>query len=71
VVVDYAEHAVTSGTDAAAAAYVRLSVDGQRVSGTALDHDTVTASLMAVIAALNRAAPAPTCAQENPIAASG
>jgi len=37
-----------------AAAYVRLNVDGQRVSGVALDHDAVGASLMAVMAALNR-----------------
>jgi len=56
VVVDYAEHAVGSGTDAEAAAYVQLNIDGRRVSGAALDHDTVSASLMAVIAALNRTA---------------
>ena len=54
VVTDYSEHAVGSGTDAEAAAYVRLNVDGQRVSGVALDHDAVGASLMAVMAALNR-----------------
>ena len=56
VVVDYAEHALGSSTDAEAAAYVQINIDGRRVSGAALDHDTVTASLMAVIAALNRAA---------------
>ncbi|MCW8957503.1 MAG: 2-isopropylmalate synthase [Gammaproteobacteria bacterium] len=56
VVVDYAEHAIGEGTDAEAAAYVQLNIDGQRVSGAALDHDTVSASLMAVMAALNRAA---------------
>ena len=55
VVVDYAEHAVGEGTDAEAAAYVQLNIDGKRVSGAALDHDTVSASLMAVMAALNRA----------------
>ena len=54
-VVDYSEHAVGEGTDAEAAAYVQLSLDGRRVGGAALDHDTVSASLMAVIAALNRA----------------
>lgn len=54
VVVDYSEHAVGEGTDAEAAAYVQLNIDGKRVSGAALDHDTVSASLMAVIAALNR-----------------
>jgi 2-isopropylmalate synthase len=57
VVVDYSEHAVGPGTDAEAAAYVRLKVDGRRVCGAALDQDTVTASLMAVMAALNRALP--------------
>jgi 2-isopropylmalate synthase len=56
VVVDYAEHAIGAGTDAEAAAYVQLNIDGRRVSGAALNHDTVSASLMAVIAALNRAA---------------
>jgi 2-isopropylmalate synthase len=43
-------------TAAEAAAYVQLNIDGRRVSGAALDHDTVSASLLAVIAALNRAA---------------
>jgi 2-isopropylmalate synthase len=56
VVVDYAEHAIGAGTDAEAAAYVQINIDGRRVSGAALNHDTVSASLMAVIAALNRAA---------------
>ena len=55
VVVDYAEHAIGEGTDAEAAAYVQLNIDGKRVSGAALDHDTVSASLMAAMAALNRA----------------
>jgi len=55
-VVDYAEHAVGGGTDAEAAAYVQLNVDGQRISGAAFDRDTVSASLNAVLSALNRAA---------------
>jgi 2-isopropylmalate synthase len=55
VVVDYNEHAIGPGTGAEAAAYVRLDIDGQRVSGAALDKDSVNASLMAVMAALNRA----------------
>jgi 2-isopropylmalate synthase len=54
-VVDYSEHAIGSGTDAEAAAYVQLNVDGQRISGAALDRDTVSASLKAVLSALNRA----------------
>jgi 2-isopropylmalate synthase len=54
-VVDYAEHALTEGTDAEAVAYVQLNVDGQRVTGASLDRDTVSASLKAVLSALNRA----------------
>jgi 2-isopropylmalate synthase len=54
-VVDYSEHAVGEGTDAEAVAYVRLDVDGTRVAGAALDRDTLSASLRAVISGLNRA----------------
>ena len=50
--VDYNEHAIC--TDAEAIAYVQLNVDGQRVSDVALDHDTLSASLKAVLSALNR-----------------
>ena len=53
-VVDYSEHAVGAGTGAEAVAYVQLNVDGQRVTGAAFDHDTVSASLKAVLSALNR-----------------
>ncbi len=54
-VVDYSEHALGEGTDAEAAAYVLLNVDGRRVSGAALDHDTLSAPMKAVLSALNRA----------------
>jgi 2-isopropylmalate synthase len=54
-VVDYSEHAIGAGTDAEAIAYVQLNIDGQRYSGAAFDHDTVSASLNAVLSALNRA----------------
>jgi 2-isopropylmalate synthase len=53
-VVDYAEHAIGEGTGAEAACYVQLNINGQRISGAALDHDTVAASLKAVISAINR-----------------
>jgi 2-isopropylmalate synthase len=53
-VVDYNEHAIGSGTNAEAVAYVQLNINGQRVSGVAFDHDTVSASLKAVISSLNR-----------------
>jgi 2-isopropylmalate synthase len=55
-VVDYAEHAIGEGTDAEAAAYVQLNVDGRRITGAAVDRDTVSASLRAVLSALNRLA---------------
>lgn len=55
-VIDYSEHAVEEGTNAEAAAYVQLEVDGKRISGAALDRDTVSASLKAVISALNSCA---------------
>jgi 2-isopropylmalate synthase len=54
-IVDYTEHAIGAGTNAEAAAYVQLNVDGQRSSGAALDHDTVSASLKAVLAAYDNA----------------
>lgn len=54
-VVDYSEHAIGEGTGAEAAAYVQLSLDGVRVSGASTDHDTLSASLKAVLSAINRA----------------
>ncbi|WP_462322583.1 alpha-isopropylmalate synthase regulatory domain-containing protein, partial [Halochromatium sp.] len=53
-VLDYREHAIGAGTDAEAAAYVQLQRHGQPVAGVAIDRDTVSASLKAVISALNR-----------------
>jgi 2-isopropylmalate synthase len=53
-VLDYAEHALSSGGDAIAAAYVECAVDGQVVWGVGLDPNIVTASLKAVISATNR-----------------
>ncbi|MBK1730451.1 2-isopropylmalate synthase [Thiococcus pfennigii] len=57
-VVDYREQAIGEGTDAEAAAYVLLNVDGQRVAGAAIDQDTVSASVKAVFSAINRVAAA-------------
>lgn len=53
-VVDYTEHAMAEGTDAEAVAYVQLNIDGQRTIGAAFDHDTISASLKAVLSAVNR-----------------
>ncbi|HEY0634098.1 MAG TPA: alpha-isopropylmalate synthase regulatory domain-containing protein, partial [Gammaproteobacteria bacterium] len=54
-VVDYSEHALSEGTGAEAVSYVQLNIDGVRCGGAAFDHDTVSASLKALLSALNRA----------------
>ena len=54
-VLDYAEHALSSGGDAIAAAYVECAVGGQILWGVGLDPNIVTASLKAVTSAVNRA----------------
>jgi 2-isopropylmalate synthase len=54
-VLDYAEHALSSGGDAIAAAYVECAVGGKLLWGVGLDPNIVTASLKAVISAVNRA----------------
>lgn len=53
-VIDYTEHALTEGSNAQAAAYFQINVDGQRVVGMGLDSDTLSASLNALISAINR-----------------
>jgi 2-isopropylmalate synthase len=54
-VLDYAEHALTSGGDAEAAAYLEIEI-GERVFwGVGVSESIVGASLRAVISALNRA----------------
>ena len=54
-VLDYHEHALSSGGDAIAAAYVECAVGDQVLWGVGLDPNIVTASLKAVISAVNRA----------------
>jgi 2-isopropylmalate synthase len=53
-VLDYAEHALSSGGDAKAAAYVECAVGGSVVWGVGVDPNIVTASLKAVLSAANR-----------------
>jgi 2-isopropylmalate synthase len=55
-VLDYAEHALSEGGDAQAAAYVECAVDGRVVWGVGIDGNTVRASLKAIISAVNRTA---------------
>ncbi len=54
-VLDYHEHALSSGGDAIAAAYVECAVGDQVLWGVGLDPNIVTASLKAVVSAVNRA----------------
>jgi 2-isopropylmalate synthase len=54
-VLDYHEHAMSSGGDAQAAAYVECQVNGTAVWGVGLDPNIVTASIKAVTSAVNRA----------------
>jgi 2-isopropylmalate synthase len=54
-VLDYTEHALSAGSDAQAAAYVECEVGGQTRWGVGVDTNTVTASLRAVLSAVNRA----------------
>jgi 2-isopropylmalate synthase len=53
---DYSEHAMSSGGDARAAAYVEAEIGGRVLWGVGVDSNIVTASLKAVISAVNRAA---------------
>jgi 2-isopropylmalate synthase len=55
-VLDYAEHALSSGGDAVAAAYVECAVGDSVIWGVGIDANIVTASLRAVTSAANRAA---------------
>ena len=54
-VLDYAEHAMSAGGDARAAAYLECAVGDQILWGVGVDPNIVTASLKAVISAVNRA----------------
>jgi len=54
-VLDYSEHALSQGGDASAAAYVECDVDGQVLWGVGIDPSITTASLKAIISAVNRA----------------
>jgi 2-isopropylmalate synthase len=52
---DYVEHTLSAGGDAYAAAYVELRVNGKTLWGVGIDADISTASLKAVVSAVNRA----------------
>jgi 2-isopropylmalate synthase len=52
---DYVEHTMAQGGDAHAAAYVELEVNGRNLWGVGIDPDISTASLKAIVSAVNRA----------------
>jgi 2-isopropylmalate synthase len=51
---DYHQHAISSGSDASAVAYVEISKNGSTSWGVGINSNTVIASLEAVISGLNR-----------------
>ncbi|WP_344104168.1 2-isopropylmalate synthase [Myceligenerans crystallogenes] len=54
-VLDYTEHALAEGGDAAAAAYVECQVGDDVLWGVGIDPSITTASLKAIVSAVNRA----------------
>ncbi|MDR0944717.1 MAG: 2-isopropylmalate synthase [Bifidobacteriaceae bacterium] len=54
-VLDYAEHALSEGSDATAVAYTECEIDGQTLWGVGIDPSITTASLKAILSAINRA----------------
>lgn len=55
-IMDYNEHAISAGTNAKAAAYIELRVNGERaIHGVGIDENITTASFRALFSALNRA----------------
>jgi 2-isopropylmalate synthase len=55
-VLDYAEHALTAGRDAEAAAYLEIEIGDRVLWGVGISSSIVRASVSGVISALNRAA---------------
>ena len=53
-VLDYTEHALSAGSDAQAAAYVEVEIDGGTLWGVGVEADTTGASMRAVLSAVNR-----------------
>jgi 2-isopropylmalate synthase len=54
-IINYAEHAIGAGTNAKAAAYIELRVNGERaLHGVGIDENLTTASFRALFSALNR-----------------
>ncbi|MBM7368359.1 2-isopropylmalate synthase [Gordonia hydrophobica] len=63
-VLDYYEHAMTAGDDAEAASYVEAEINGETVWGVGIAASITTASLRAVVSAVNRAYRTPVVVEE-------
>ena len=53
-VLDYHEHAMSSGGDATAAAYLECELGDEILWGVGIDPSIVTSSLKAIVSAVNR-----------------
>ncbi|WP_163576952.1 2-isopropylmalate synthase [Halomonas faecis] len=53
-IIDYHEHSRGQGADAEAVAYVEVRIDGEAVFGAGIDESITTASMNAVMSAINR-----------------
>jgi len=51
---EYCEHALQEGSDAEAASYIQVNINGQRFYGVSIHEDIVTASLNALLSATNQ-----------------
>jgi 2-isopropylmalate synthase len=66
-VLDYHEHAIGSGADARAVAYVELRIADRTLFGVGIDRNIVTASLNAVVSGWRRAQAGATAAQPTTV----
>ncbi|HBA32928.1 MAG TPA: 2-isopropylmalate synthase, partial [Gammaproteobacteria bacterium] len=53
-VLEYSEHALSGGAEATAVAYVQAKCQDQRYCGVAMSEDILSASLNAVLSAVNQ-----------------
>mgnify|MGYP003142112016 FL=1 len=55
-IMDYHEHSIGAGSNAKAAAYIEVRLDGERpLHGIGIDENITTASIRALFSAMNRA----------------
>jgi 2-isopropylmalate synthase len=69
-VLDYHEHAIGSGADARAVAYLELRIGERTLFGVGMDADIVSASLKAIVSGVQRAQLARTDRSDRPMALS-